>query len=127
MNYDDPKVQEFDMLYSDSYTYNDGFFYDWNDFFANWKENHKGINDERPKYVYGTSLTSIGFDINWLIDNACEELHEEAQEQISNQDREELQQLLDKWSEKQTGTKTYYEDERYMVRIPWELYNEGQL
>ena len=55
-----------------------------------------------------------------LIERACEDLHEDARDQISRADINELQGFLDIWAKKQSGTETYTCDPRYAIRIPWQ-------
>lgn len=64
-----------------------------------------------------TDSVDIFMDADSIIENACEELHEDAYENISDEDRKELQNILDKWCEKQTGTRTVYPNYRKYVRV----------
>lgn len=59
----------------------------------------------------------ISMDADSIIENACEELHEEAEENIFRQDRKELQEFLDNWCKKQTGTITLYPNYKKYVRV----------
>ncbi len=122
---DSPIVQQFGMLYSECYGYNEGYFADWEEFFDYWDSNYVD-NDKRPQYVWSTTSTQIGFDADSMIEEACQDLHEEAEDQINLSDRKELQNLLDKWASKQTGTTTYYVDYKYAIRIPWEEYDKEE-
>jgi len=55
-------------------------------------------------------------DASNIIEDACSDLHEDAMDNISNKDQEELQALLDKWCEENSaGTTSYYAD--YKVGI----------
>ena len=61
--------------------------------------------------IYGTTTTELSFDAGSLVEDACEDLHEEAGDNISNDEIKELQALLDAWAEKvDRGTKTYWAD-----------------
>lgn len=68
--------------------------------------------------VWATTETQISLDASDIIDNASEELHEDARDTIGNNAQQELQALLDTWSEKHgAGTKTYYPDYGRVVVI----------
>lgn len=56
-----------------------------------------------------------------IVEEACEDLHEDAIENIDYDDICELQRFLNQWCKKQTGTRTYYPDlTRYIkVREEW--------
>jgi hypothetical protein len=61
--------------------------------------------------IYGTSTTKLSFDAGNLVDDACGDLHDEAGDDISNSEIQELQTLLDQWAEKSgKGTTTYWPD-----------------
>ena len=65
---------------------------------------------------YAAKLTGrVGFDANNLVDNACDELHEAAHDNISHEQVKELQALLDEWASKITGTETYEPDYKVFV------------
>jgi len=96
-------------MYSESYGANNGYFFDIEELEEYCNEN----NIPMPEYVWGTTVTRISMDADSIIESACEELHEDAEDQIDN--RVELQEMLDKWCEKQSGTDTYYID--YHVAI----------
>ena len=67
-------------------------------------------------WIYGTSAIDMSIDASDIIENACSDLHEEAENNISRQGMEELQTFLDQWCEKYgAGTTTYYAD--YKVGI----------
>ena len=62
-------------------------------------------------WIYGTSVMDMSIDASDVIENACSDLHEEAESNISNKDRETLQKFLDLWCENnKQGTTTYYAD-----------------
>lgn len=112
------KVKEFKMMYSDFYKYNEGYFADWEDFFDYWYEYHK--DEERPQYVFGTTEIKLSIDVDSILLDACDDLHEDAYDRL--EDIGELQDFLNKWCEKQTGATSYCEDYTYAIEIPWELY-----
>lgn len=119
----DGAFEEFTMLYSDLYPWNEGYFSEWDDFFTAWNEYHYCEKPEdRPKYVWATSPIEMSIDATTIIEMATDDLHEDAMDYISSKDRQELQDYLNKWCKKQTGTTTYYVDYNKTVRIPWEEY-----
>ena len=66
--------------------------------------------------VYGTYIMELSMDASDIIENACGDLHEDAMDNISDEDQNELQVLLDKWCENnKQGTTSYYVD--YKVGI----------
>lgn len=71
-----------------------------------------------------TEEVSISIDAGDIIENACEELHEDAYDSISTLDIEKLQDYLDKWCNEQTGTKTYYPDYSKYVRVKKEWFEQ---
>lgn len=54
------------------------------------------------------------------IADACEELHDDAYENID--DIDELQKYLDTWCDKQSGTTTYYPCYRMYVEVTKDLF-----
>ena len=114
----DDKIKEFNYFYSEDYPYDDGYFADFSDFVDALEG--KYINKKnRPEYVWGTYEKIIEIDIDNAIGCACEELHEEAYDNISNKDYKELKDFVSNWCKKQTGTTTYYPDYRYAIKVPW--------
>ena len=67
----------------------------------------KSLLDKSLLRIYGTKSDSIKMDASNIIENACNDLHEDAIDQCNE---ESLQKLLDEWCKKQTGTTTYYPD-----------------
>lgn len=74
-----------------------------------------------PKVLWNCEETKILIDADSIIDNACEELHEDARENIS--DEKGLQEFLDKWCAKQSGTTSYYPCYREYVRVQKEWFD----
>jgi hypothetical protein len=74
------------------------------------------LKDDDPEletpYVWGTYTTSFMLrDAADLVVDACEELHEEAETNISQEDINRLQEFLTQWSgEVKSGTDTYWPD-----------------
>lgn len=70
-------------------------------------------NEEVPKILWVTRSADISLDASNIIEDACQDLYEEASE---NCDYEGLQKVLDDWCSKQSGTTTYYPDyEEYVL------------
>lgn len=88
-----------EMVYSDQYDYNEGYCsdLDWIDDLG---------EDERPTYVWATEKASLHIDAYNIVSQACEDLHEDAFDNVDNLDG--LQKLLDAWCDKQSGTGTYW-------------------
>lgn len=70
-------------------------------------------NPNQPKlYVWGTDTDALQLsNAESIIDDACEELHEEARSFISSAEIDRLQEFLDEWSaHNRSGTTTYWPD-----------------
>lgn len=76
---------------------------------------------EVPKVLWNCEEVKISIDADELIESACEELHEDARDCIS--DEKELQDFLDKWCEKQSGTISYYPCYKEYVRVQKEWFD----
>lgn len=113
---DDDIAKNMDMYYSDSYPYNDGYFSDFEEFIDCWNDSYES-DEMKPLYVWGTTSTSLTLSADSILENACDDLHEEAYERIEG--RVELQEFLDDWCAKQKDTTTYYYDTKYAIEIPW--------
>ena len=74
-----------------------------------------------PKVLWNCEEIKISIDADSIIENACEELHEDARDYIS--DEKELQEFLDKWCEKQSGTTTYYPCYKEYVKVQKEWFD----
>lgn len=107
------------MLYCKEF----GEYYDTvDDFFDDYCYNY---SDEdiynRPERLWVTSVEKIFIDAANVIEDACTNLHEDAYEQC---DEKSLQELLDDWCKKQTGTTTYYPCYKQYVVIDWSKYSD---
>lgn len=80
-------------------------------------ESDEDMMNNLPEVLWLTNSVDISMDADWIIENACEELHEDASENISGEDRKELQDMLDDWCKKQTGTRTVYPNYMKYVRV----------
>lgn len=106
------------MLYCEEL---DEYYDTVDDFFDDYACNHEEDNDERPIRLWICSVEKIYIDADNVVDNACEDLHEDAYEQC---DIGSLQNLLDVWCKDQTGTTTYYPCYKQYVKIDWSKYLE---
>lgn len=106
---------EMGMYYFEGYPYNEGYFSYFDEFVEWWEENYN--DEEKPLYVWGTYTINLSLDADSILENATDDLHEEADNNIVY--RAELQQFLDDWCAKQSGTTTYYQDTKYAIEIPW--------
>lgn len=125
LDYNNADEGKIGMLYIEGYG-NDGYITDLDEFFECYYDRNQenleiyGEPLERPEYVWATSCSKISLDADRILEQATDDLHEDARDRIVDED--ELQSFLDKWCEKQTGTETYYPDYRYAILIPWDRY-----
>lgn len=99
------------MLYSDSYSYNEGYFNDIDELIDHCED----VGEIVPDYVWSTREVRLTMDASDIVDSACEELHESARDYIANEDI--LQSFLDDWCKNQYGVSTYCVDYKYMIRV----------
>lgn len=114
------KYIESDMWFYDEQT--DDYFSDIESFVDSYKDFDEYESDEEmiknlPEVLWLTDPVDISMDADSIIESACEELHEDASENISGDDRKELQNMLDEWCGKQTGTRTVYPNYKKYVRV----------
>lgn len=100
-----------EMMYSNVYPYNEGYFSDIEEL-EGWCEENEV---EMPNYVWGTYKTKISIDGESIVESACDDLHEGAFSNVTNLDV--LQEFLNEWCDKQTGTDTYYVDYDYVILL----------
>ncbi|MGF7012007.1 hypothetical protein M2146_002561 [Lachnospiraceae bacterium PF1-22] len=113
MKFEDVPDEHKEMMFSDVYS-GDGYFTDFEELF----EYCDDLDIPYPKYVWSTSSMDITLDAQDIVERACEELHEDAFEQIK--DLDELQDFLDVWCAKQKGTTCYVDDGKYAIEVPKE-------
>lgn len=116
----DIKDIDSDMWFYDEQT--DDYFPDVDSFVDAYKDFDEYESDEEmmnnlPEVLWLTDPVDISMDADSIIENACEELHEDASENISGEDRKELQNMLDEWCKKQTGTRTVYPNYKRYIRV----------
>ena len=116
---------KFKCGYSDWINHNDGYFFDWQEFFGAWHDfvcecEADGITvPERPVYVWGTEEIEMNLDAGSIIESACEELYDDAMSNIDSSAIKEMQDYLNLWKYRYCLT-AYGEDHRHAIRIPWE-------
>lgn len=112
-NYEDVPAEHKEMMYHELFPNNYGYFSDFEEFV----EYCEGEGIELPAYVWSTEKTKLTIDADSIVSNACDELHEDAYDNIGEADIKELQELLNNWCSKQTGTDTYSVDYRYAITL----------
>lgn len=102
---------EFSEHYWDLYLDNEKEYdYDFDSYF----EKHV------PKILWNCEEVKISMSADSIINDACDELHEDARYNIEGKD--ELQYFLNHWCEKQTGTTTYYPCYKEYVKVQKEWF-----
>ncbi len=115
---------------SDTWLYDertDDYFSDIDYFVDAYKDNEDFADDKEtltnlPEVLWMCDNVDISMDADSIIESACEELHEDADDNISYEDRKELQESLDNWCKKQTGTTTLYPNYKKYVRVKKEWF-----
>lgn len=108
----------FTMAQSDFYSHNEGYFSCWEDFFDSWNEDREEFT-EKPLYVWGTEEVAMSFDASSIVSNACEDMYEDAYDDIGADAVAEMQRYLNEWKEKY-GRTSYLLTTKHAIRIPWE-------
>ena len=104
------------MLYCEEF---DKYYDTVDDFVDDYVCNHKEDGNERPVRLWVTSVETISIDAYDIVRDACEDLHEDAMDNISSEDFTRLQNFLDEWCKDQAGTTTYYPCYEQYVLINW--------
>lgn len=123
------KAKEIDIESVFTYLYDEKsneYFSDIDEFITYYEDVADFKNDEEmlkklPEILWVCEEAMLSMDADSIIDNACDELHEDARENIS--DEKELQEFLDKWCAKQSGTTSYYPCYREYVRVQKEWFD----
>lgn len=68
-----------------------------------------------PHVLWNCSEENMHIDADTIVEQACEDLHEDAYDNVS--DIIELQNYLDKWCSKQSGTTTYYPCYKEYIKV----------
>jgi hypothetical protein len=109
--YEDVPAEKRGMLYSRVYPYNEGYFSNIEDLEEYCQDNDVPV----PSYVWSTKKFVLSMDAGSIIENACEELHENAMDNIEGE--KELQEFLNAWCANQSGTDTYTVDYKYAIEV----------
>lgn len=104
------------MLYCEEF---DRYYDTIDDFFEYWASDCEDEEIIKPELLWVCSMQKISIDADYIIENACDDLHEDASE---NCDYASLQKALDDWCREQTGTTTYYPCYKEYVKIDWSKY-----
>lgn len=104
--------EEFDEYYDTVDDFLDDYAFNYND---------ENIYD-KPERLWVTSVEKISINADNILEDACEDLHEDAMESICIDDKIKLQKLLDDWCKEQTGTTTYYPCYKQYVKIDWDKF-----
>lgn len=107
--------ESMEMLYSERYGYQEGFFSEMDELLEYCEENDVDV----PEYVWSTTKRGISISADDILEQACEELHEDARDRLVGED--ELQKFLDEWCKKQAGAESYEVDYKYAIRVPKEF------
>ena len=110
-------------LYSDDISTNNGYFFEWEDFFEDWFENHDS-NDPKPEYVWSTIGIEPKLDAADIAEIAVENSYDDAIFDISESSIKDLQHILNNWLTYCGVGTTYCVDYRYKIKIPWEDVDE---
>lgn len=79
------------------------------------------IDEVLPNLLWVCSESEISLDAEDIVEQACEDLHEDA---FENCDYGELQGMLNDWCSKQSGTTTYYPCYKEYVIVNKEWFNQ---
>lgn len=123
------KAKEIELKDASYYIYDEQsekYFSDEDEFVEHYWQNYLdgsgGYNNfdeyfeyEVPKVLWNCEKVKISMDADSIIENTCDELHEDARDNIS--DEKELQEFLNKWCAKQSGTTTYYPYYKEYMRV----------
>lgn len=106
-------------FYSDDFPENDGYFFDWQEFFDSWNDNHPE-DDPRPEYVWATDAIEPSLDAADIVEQMTDDLYEDAAYDVSDQKVAELQTYLDNFCKTCGVNSSYWKSSKYKIKIPWE-------
>ena len=99
-------------VFADPYT--EKYYFGWDDFDKTFDFESDPYSEKPPAFVWATTATNISMNAADIIEGACEDLHEDAIDNISDADEKELQDFLDSWCEKQNCV-TYWANEKIAI------------
>lgn len=122
------KAKEVDIQSVTTYLYDeetDHYFNAIEDFVDEYRDNTNFANEEEmlenlPEVLWVCSEADISIDAYNIVEDACDDLHEDAFDNIS--DLDELQKHLDEWCNKQSGTNSFYPCYKEYVRVKKEWF-----
>lgn len=85
-------------------------FFEWDGF--EYAHEYEGL----PERVWACEEVAIGMDAESIAESACENMHEEAWDQISQSDLDSLRSNLDEWCEKVGVTSWFPTDKAILVK-----------
>ena len=115
----DEEAEKLECFQSDYYPYNEGYFYDWDEFFDAYYDGVELNCEDRPEYVWATEYEDFKMDARRIVEDATDDLYEDAFYNIKDAKIKELQDFLDKWCSSCGVGRTYFIGKK-KVRIPWE-------
>ena len=110
-----PEDEVFTFLYCEELN---KYYDSTDDFLEQWEVGHDE-DDEIPEILWVTEELNLSFDVDNILEDACEDLHEDASDSCN---REELQKLLDEYASRQQGTRSYYPCYEKYVRVERTIY-----
>lgn len=116
-----------DIEYGGFYSDIEDFIYEYKDLyqvrysFLSFDEYYEKI----PKLLWICEKHEMYIDAYSIVESACEELHEDAMDNIS--DLNELQRTLNEWTKKQTGTTTLYPAYEKYIKVKKEWFKDDNL
>lgn len=115
--------EESNKYYSDIYDFVDYHLQEYRDGSGGCNDFDEYFQYEMPEILWLCDNIDISMDADSIIESACDELHEDAEDSISGEDRKELQKFLDDWCKKQAGTTTLYPNYNRYIRVKKEWFN----
>lgn len=104
---------------SNDYYYDIYNFVDW---YIAENGNDENSLDNLPEVLWLTTKEKININASSIVEEACEQLYEDAFDNIDDNDIKELQEFLNNWCAKQTGTTTLYPDYTKYVSVKKEWF-----
>lgn len=100
--------------YDEPYIYDNetGEYFSCFDAMEDW---YKDNDLEIPKYAYGVYFVPIQLDLDYILESACEEHHEDALYSLDCV--EELKEAIDKFNKDNRGNGSYFEDINTIVQL----------
>lgn len=110
INYKDCKCE---MIYDEA---TEEYFYDIGELQDYYDNNTDSL--PYPQYVYGTYFEPVQLNLDYILENACEEHAEDIINCLNGV--EELREAINRFNEANKKTGSYYEDFKTVVKLNWE-------